>query len=289
MITVGIPVYNEEKSISLVLQTLLFQLEKNDEIIIVCSGCTDNTVGVIKEFKDSRIIIIEQEKREGKASAINLINKKARGDIIVQTDGDVVLEANAIENIIKPFKDPQVGAVSGNPLPRISKRNVFYDWTKMSYKKLHEERLKQDVENKFWHLSGYLLAWRKGCLPEVPFVKGAVDAWMGKLIYKQEGWIIRYAPDAIVYVKAPDNRKDFVAQKARVRAGYYFLPKDDMPRTVKKELLWLPTEFFKIPFWRWHKFIYSGFIYAYSWKKGKDMAKQNKSLEEIWKVPESTK
>ena len=101
--------------------------------------------------------------------------------------------------------------------------------------------------------------------------------------------IIRYAEYALVVVKAPTNIKDFVAQKARVRAGYYFLPKDNMPRTVKKELLWLPKEFFRVPFWRWHKFIISGFVYAYSWYKGKKMAKENKSLEEIWQIPTSTK
>lgn len=288
MITIGIPAYNEGKSIGLAIQSILHQIGDTDEIIAVCSNCTDNTVEVLKSFKDSRIIIIEEKERNGKASAINIINKRAKGKVIIQFDADVVLESDAINRLLESFSDSEVGAVSGNPIPKISKGNVFHDFTIMSYRKLHEERLKQDKKGTFWHLSGYLLAWRKGALPKVPFAKGAVDAWMGKLI-REGGWKLKYAPKAFVYVKAPENTQDFIAQKARVRAGYYFLPKDDMPRTIKKELLWLPKEFFKVPFWRWHKFIYSGFVYAYSWKKGKDMAKNNNSLEEIWKVPKSTK
>jgi hypothetical protein len=109
---------------------------------------------------------------------------------------------------------------------------------------------------------------------------------MGKNIM-ENGWRMEYEPEACVIVTTPLNTKDFIAQKARVRAGYYYLPK--MPRSVKKEILWLPKELFKIPFWKWPQFFYSGCVYAYSWWKGKKMAKQNKSLEEIWQVPLSTK
>jgi len=291
-ITVGIPTYNEGKIIGSCLATVLPQLKNDDDqVIIVASGTTDNTIEVVKKWMqlDSRIMLIIESKRKGKASAINIINWVAKGDIVVQTDADVRLFEGAISNILKPFEDPQVGAVSGHPIPRIAKNNVFYEWTHMSYDKLHHIRLKEDEANIFWHLSGYLLAWRSGCLPEVPFCKGAVDAWMGHLINENDGWIIRYAPDAKVLVTAPNNTKDFIAQKARVRAGYHLLPKNKMPRTLKKEIFWFPIEFLKIPVWKWHKFIYSGFVYAYTWWKGKRMAKQNKSLEEIWKVPESTK
>lgn len=290
MITVGIPAYNEGKSIGLCLGTIIYQLEPNDEVLVVSSGSTDNTEDEVRKWsnKDSRISLLVEDERRGKSSAINIINNLARGDIIVQTDADCLLEADSIKNILEPFKDSQVGAVSGNPQPIIEKDNVFYHWTRMSYRKIHELREKEDVDGTFWHLSGYLLAWRKGALSEVPFVKGAVDAWMAKIII-DNGWKIRYAPEAYVYCTAPKNTKDFIAQKARVRAGYYFLPKDNMPRTVKKELLWLPKEFLKVPIWRLHHFTYSGFVYAYSWWKGKRLAKKNKSLEEIWKIPISTK
>jgi glycosyltransferase involved in cell wall biosynthesis len=288
MITIGIPTYNEEKVIEKTIHSVLTQISLDDEVIVVASGCTDNTVPLIQNIakKDARVRLIEEEERNGKASALNLIIQNASSDIIVQTDGDVVLEQGAISRLIRHFDNPKIGGVSGNPVALIPKSNLLHDWTMMSYRKIGEVRQAETAKGVFWHLSGYLLAFRKKALPNVPFAKGAVDAWMGRIIQKN-GYSMVYEANAKVFVKAPLTIKDFIAQKARVRAGYYLIPKG--PRTVRREALWLPKELFKIPFMNWHRFILSGTVYLYSWLKGWYLAKSNKSLKEIWKVPESTK
>ncbi|MBS3091156.1 glycosyltransferase [Candidatus Pacearchaeota archaeon] len=288
MITLGIPTFNEERVIANAIKSALSQLSKKDELIVVASGCTDNTVPEIRKLmkKDRRIELIIESERKGKASALNLIIKNAKGDIIVQTDGDAILEKNAIQYLLGHFENKKVGAVSGNPIPLIPKSNLFYDWTIMSYKKSGEIRERQYHEGNFWHLSGYLLAFRKKALQAVPFAKGAVDAWMGRIV-RENGYTLAYEPRAKVYVKAPLTIRDFVNQKARVRAGYYLLPKG--PRTMREEIFYLPKELFKVPVERWTQFILSGFIYAYSWFKGYYLAKTNASLSKIWKIPYSTK
>lgn len=288
MITVGIPTYNEERTISKAINSVLRQISEEDEVLVVASGCTDNTVPEIKEIikKDKRVRLIIEKERKGKSSALNLIIKNAQGEIIVQTDGDVIVGKGAVVQLVKHFKDIKIGAVSGNPIPLIPKKNLFYDWTIMSYRKSGEIRESETKERTFWHLSGYLLAFRRKALKEVPFAKGAVDAWMGKII-KENKYKIVYEPNAKVLVKAPLTIKDFIAQKARVRAGYYLLPRG--PRTMKREILFFPRELFKIHFWRWPRFIFSGFVYLFSWVKGWYLAKTNKSLKQIWKTPESTK
>lgn len=287
MITIGIPTYNEDKVIANAIRSVLGQISKNDEVIVVASGCTDNTIPEIKRIDDPRIKLIVEKERKGKTSAINLIIKNAKSDIIVQTDGDIIVGKGAINKLLKHFKNKKVGAVTGNPQPVISEDNLFYDWTIMSYRKIGEIR-KTEMKKKTFniHLSGYLLAFRKKALKEVPFAKGAVDAWMGKII-QERGYRLVYEPKAEVYVKAPSTIKDFINQKARVRAGFYNMPKG--PRTAGSEIFYLPKELLKVPVWRWPKFILSGFVYAYSWVKGYYMAKTNKSLEQIWKTPESTK
>lgn len=289
MISIIICTYNEEKTIARCINSVLSQISKDDEIIVVSSGSIDNTNLIIKEIyeKDERVRLITEPERRGKSSAINLGIKNAKSDIVIQTDGDVTLGYQAINRLLKHFKNKKVGAVTGNPCPLISKDNLFYDWTKMSYRKIGEIR-EQEMKNKTFnvHLSGYLLAFRKKVLKEVPFAKGAVDAWMGKII-RENGYLLTYEPKARVYVRAPSSIKDFIFQKQRVRAGYAYLP--EAPRTMKSEIFYLPAELLKVPIWRWHKFIFCGFIYLYSWIKGKYMAKTNKSLKEIWKTPESTK
>jgi len=288
MITVGIPTHNEEKTIASCVNSITLQIRKNDEIIIVASGCTDNTIPEIKKImkRDKRVKLIIEPERRGKSSALNEIIKKAKSDIIVQTDGDVVVDEGAINKLVKYFDNKHIGGVSGNPIPLIPKKNLFYYWTIMTYDKIGKIRELETKKGKFWHMSGYLLAFRKKALPKVPFAKGAVDAWMGQII-KQNGYDIVYESDAKVFVKAPLTIRDFINQKARVRAGYVLLPKK--PRTIKKEILFFPRELFKIPIIQWPNFLFSGLIYSYSWIKGYYLAKTNKSLKQVWKIPYSTK
>jgi cellulose synthase/poly-beta-1,6-N-acetylglucosamine synthase-like glycosyltransferase len=292
MITVGIPAFNEERIIAGSIKSALSQISKTDEVIVVASGCTDNTVSEIEKVmtNDKRVRLITEAERKGKSSALNLIIENAKSDIIVQTDGDVELQEGAVKHLLSHFKDQQIGGVSGNPIPVISKKHVFYDWTVMSYRRAGQLREQESKSGVFWHLSGYLLAFRKRALPEVPFAKGAVDAWMGKVI-QDNGYKMVYEPEAKVFVKAPLTVKDFINQKARVRAGYYDLMKQTgkAPRTVKKEIGWLPRELMNVPLARWPDFLFSGLVYLYSWMKGWYLSETNASLSKIWKIPVSTK
>mgnify|MGYP001590781332 FL=1 len=80
MITVGIPTYNEENSIAKCINSILPQIKKDDEVIVVASGCTDNTVLEIKKImeKDKRVKLIIETERKGKSSALNEIIKNAK-------------------------------------------------------------------------------------------------------------------------------------------------------------------------------------------------------------------
>lgn len=291
MITAGILAYNEGKSILHTIKSILPQLAKKDEIVVVASGCTDNTEDVVKKLakKYKNIKLISEKERSGKALATNLLVRKAKGDIIVQTDADVFLHDDAIKNLVKHFNDKDVGAVSGHPMPILPKNNIFYEWTVMSYRRMHELRLEQDAKGEFWHLSGYLCAFRKKLYSPLPKQKGAVDALMA-LFIRRSGCKMVYEQNAMVDVKCPITVKDFINQKARVRAGYYFLSKyGDVPRGAKSEILFFPAEILRVPLQRWHAFIFSAFIYAYTWLKGWYFFKKNKPLNEIWKHVTSTK
>jgi len=289
MISICIPTWNEEKSIARCIRAVLRQISLEDEIVVVASGCIDNTISEIKSLckTDKRIRLIVEKERNGKASAINLAIKAAKGEIIIQLDGDVFIDPGAVSSLFKHFEDQKVGAVSGNPVPIIPEDNLFSEWTKMSYRKASELREQQSMAGTFSHLCGYLLAFRKSAITEVPFAKGAVDAVMGKII-KENGYKLVYEPNAKVHVKAPTNVHDFLAQKARVRAGFLLMPSGG-PRTIGREVLWFPRELLRVPVSKWPKFIISGFVYLWSWGRGWWYAKTNKSLNQIWQTPISTK
>ena len=60
--------------------------------------------------KRNKKIILIRDNGEGKPSALNLAFKKAKGDILIFTDGDVFVDKDAIPLLLKKFK---------NPLPRV--------------------------------------------------------------------------------------------------------------------------------------------------------------------------
>lgn len=111
MKSIIVPVYNSEKTVRKVLDSLLKQTYNEDEvqIIVVDDGSTDQTVKYASEFN---IEVVRQE-HNGPAHARNLGAEKAKGDIILFTDADCVPQTNWLKAMLKPFEDEKVVGVMG--------------------------------------------------------------------------------------------------------------------------------------------------------------------------------
>lgn len=103
MFSVVIPLYNKELSIENTLQSVLNQTFQEFEIVIVNDGSTDNSVEVVKQFKDERIRIINQE-NQGVSTARNKGIKEAKYEWIAFLDGDDLWMENHLEEIVKMMK-----------------------------------------------------------------------------------------------------------------------------------------------------------------------------------------
>ena len=120
--SVGVTAYNEETNIGPLLDALLNQhLHDTEitEIIVVASGCTDNTVPIIERVaaENPAIKLIVQPKREGKTAAINLFLASAREQICVLESGDTLPAENSVEHMVRMFADPTVGMVGAHKIP----------------------------------------------------------------------------------------------------------------------------------------------------------------------------
>ncbi len=129
-VSLGIMAYNEEENIGKLLEKLLLQktnIANIIEIVIVASGCTDRTEDIVKEWnkKDERIKLTHQEKREGKASAINLFLKNAKGEIIILESADTIPADDAVEELTLKFTDEKVGAAGSYVIPTRVKENFL--------------------------------------------------------------------------------------------------------------------------------------------------------------------
>lgn len=82
------PVYNESDYIEQAINSVLNQSLIDFELIIIDDASTDNTVDLINEFNDDRIILIQKEKNTGYTNSLNLGIEKCSGRYIARMDGD---------------------------------------------------------------------------------------------------------------------------------------------------------------------------------------------------------
>jgi cellulose synthase/poly-beta-1,6-N-acetylglucosamine synthase-like glycosyltransferase len=217
--SVGITAHNEQANIGKLLAAMLAQELKTvaiAEIIVVASGCTDNTVAIIQEYaaQDSRIQLIVQEKREGKTSAINQFLARAREEICVLESGDTLPRADTIENLVKLFADPQVGMTGAQKVPvNVPEHIVGY----MSHLRLRmEHQLCLEIPR-----TGELIAFRKVFTHLPPDV--AMDEAFVEALVIRRGLQVHYAPDAVVFNMGPETLGEFVMQRRRNYAGHLHL------------------------------------------------------------------
>jgi poly-beta-1,6-N-acetyl-D-glucosamine synthase len=214
--SIGIMAYNEEANIERTLQSVLEQQGPSiriEEVIVVASGCTDRTVPIVSAMaqKEPRIRLCIQEKREGKASAINLFLKEARSPIVVLLGADIIPEDSAIENLCTPFKDPLIGMVGGRAVP-VNDTSTFMGHTVHLLWRLHDRVAR--VHPKL----GEVIAFRN-VISGIP-INSAVDEISIQALITQLGYKLIYRPDCVIYNKGPVTVRDFVKQRRRIFAGH---------------------------------------------------------------------
>src|SRR5436309_14158999 len=214
--SVGIMAYNEEANIGRTLRAVLDQQSlttRIEEVIVIASGCTDRTIPVVEAIarQEPKISLYVQEKREGKASAINLFLKQATSQVVVLLGADVIPEASALENLCIPFKDPGVGMVGGRPVP-VNDPSTFMGHAIHLLWRLHDRVAR--VSPKL----GEIIAFRN-VISGIPG-NSAVDEISIQAMISQLGFQLIYTPDCVVYNKGPATVRDFLKQRCRIYAEH---------------------------------------------------------------------
>ena len=217
--SVGVTAYNEEGNIGNLLAALVDQHLHSveiTEIIVVASACTDRTVPIIQEYmpRDPRIKLIEQEKREGKTSAVNIFLKAAQSDICVLESGDTIPHEYAVEHLVRMFKDPEVGMVGAQKVAVNTPDHIIGLLSHLRLRMEHELCL--EIPRL-----GEMIAFRK-LFDHIPHDVAMDEAFVESLAVKH-GLSVQYAPDAVVYNTGPTTITDFVRQRRRNHAGHLYL------------------------------------------------------------------
>jgi len=219
--SLGIMAYNEAANIGHLLKALTGQksnLVTIKEIIVIASGCTDNTEKIVKDYisTDSRVKLIVQKHRKGKASAVNLFLREAKEKILVLQSADTLPRENTIQNLVLPLSDPEIGMTGAHPVP-VNKDNNFIGFAVNLLWELHHQLSMNNPK------MGELIAFRNIFyrIPE----HSAVDEASIEPLVKGQGFILKYVPEAIILNKGAENISDFIRVRRRIFAGHLEIKK----------------------------------------------------------------
>tara|TARA_Y100000031_G_C8188437_1_gene370155 strand:- start:161 stop:1045 length:885 start_codon:yes stop_codon:yes gene_type:complete len=294
MISIIITAYKEERTIGKAIQSFIQDTNEEIEILVACPD--EETKKVVQEYaKKYPNIHHVQDPGKGKPIALNICFKKARGNKLILTDGDVYVSKNSINELMKELNKENVGAVTGRPISINSRASMLgYFSHLLTDLGAHDTRLKYVKQGKFIVCSGYLFAMKK-VISSLPEDALSDDAVMSHMI-NEKGYKIGYVPKAEVYVKYPTNFKDWITQKKRSAGGYNqlkkYFPQRKRMRSFWKEIaegwykpLTYPRDF--------KEFLWTLWLYVirlYLWFKiYQDINLRKKSFDEIWVRIESTK
>ncbi|OGH19851.1 MAG: glycosyl transferase [Candidatus Levybacteria bacterium RIFCSPHIGHO2_02_FULL_37_13] len=136
MLSVVIPLFNEEESLALLYKELvrgLGKIAKGYEIIFVDDGSTDSSLEILKGIakKNNKVRIFSFRKNQGKAEALTFGFQKAFGDYIATLDADLQDIPSEIPKLIDNATKGAWDLVCGwrkdrkDPLPKIISSKLF--------------------------------------------------------------------------------------------------------------------------------------------------------------------
>lgn len=128
LLTVVMPVYNGQEYLKEAINSVLEQSYQNYELIIIDDGSTDDSVEIIKSYKDSRIRFLQNGANYGVGYTRNVGLDEAKGDFLAWMDCDDLIHPKRFEKQIDLLtKNPEVGICGswcvriGEGRPRINR------------------------------------------------------------------------------------------------------------------------------------------------------------------------
>ncbi len=225
-ITIVVPAYNEGMNIQTAIRSLLEIDYPCYEVVVVDDGSTDDTYERAREMvnvSDKCVVTVLTKANGGKANALNAGMACAKGDFILNMDGDTKLSPNALRDCIRHFDDPKIGAVAGNV--KVVNRDNVITWVQaLEYVEgLALTRKAQSYTRVVNIIPGPIGMFRKSALWQF---RGYDDDTFAedcdltlKLIFA--GWHIVYEPRAIAWVESPSHMIDLLKQRYRWTRGIF--------------------------------------------------------------------
>ena len=215
-VSVVIPAYNEGKNIGECLSSIFdseYPKEKM-EVIVVDDGSTDNTLKIVKKYKNIKVL---KQNHLGKVEALNLGALNSSYEFVLTVDADTTLDKNCIKELLNPLLDKNIGATTGNNVVKNNKSLISsFQNVEYHFSNLIRNSFSKVFKNGIW-FSGSLACYRKTALKKIGFFKKdtlAEDQDVA-LEMKKFGYVTLNVPSAFGYTLVPTKMSDLYKQRAR--------------------------------------------------------------------------
>lgn len=288
-ITVGIPAYNEEKNIGKLLHAVFSQTGENfvlEKVIVVSDCSTDKTNEVIQSIKDKRIQLLVNSKRMGQSSSQNKIFSLASSDIVILLEADTLPSTKYyIEKLILHFDNTETGLIQGNELPLKTRTFIgkifetqFYSFYKPAISDMYVRSLLCSGRGG--------RAFRKSLYEKLRWPNNVPEDTYAFLWCKTNTISTYFEKDAVCFFKLPENVRDFVHERKKIKSGMSSLEKYYSAKQVK--MVYLRSYLFNLKvFFNYIQNPYELFLYLCIWTYVH--LQKVHMFTDNWKTTETTK
>lgn len=126
-LTVVVPCYNEENTIKQLITKVLEQ-EVVRELIVIDDASTDNSLKLIKEFSDKRLVCLENSVNLGKGASVKKGFEKATSKYVLVQDADLEYSPEEYQRLLKPLESGYADVVFGSRFLTYGSRRALYYW-----------------------------------------------------------------------------------------------------------------------------------------------------------------
>ena len=215
-VTFLITAYNEEKNMREKLENTLSLDYPRDkmEIIVASDASTDKTDEIVKEFLGRGVVLHRVEGRLGKTETQNQAVKVARGDIIIFSDATAKYRKDAMRKIVRNYKDPSIGAVSGryeyvNPTGAPIGLGTILFWKYENFIKSRQTRIKTVTG-----CCGCIYSVRRSLYEPLP--REIISDLVEPLKILEKGYRIAFEPEAVAYEMTEEKPEEEFSMRVRV-------------------------------------------------------------------------
>jgi cellulose synthase/poly-beta-1,6-N-acetylglucosamine synthase-like glycosyltransferase/peptidoglycan/xylan/chitin deacetylase (PgdA/CDA1 family)/spore germination protein YaaH len=221
-VSVLIAAYNEQPVIARTIAAVLANTLAPAEVIVVDDGSRDGTAEEVERaYGGHPLVRLVRQANAGKAQALNHAISLSRGDVLVCLDADTLFTPDTLEQLVRHFADPRVGAVAGNV--KVGNRvNVWTRWQALEYiTSQNLDRRAYALLNAITVVPGAVGAWRRKAVIDAGAFRNDTLAEDMDLTWRvrRAGWRIQNEPAALGFTETPDSLTTLYRQRFRWSFG----------------------------------------------------------------------